>query len=121
MINQQVLAGHWNEVRGKLKEKWAELTDDDLLNFSGDVDQLIGRIQQKTGETREAIEAYLDTLAEQGASLAAAARDKMAGVADDMRSAMKCCKKGSARAMPKPSGPCRIVPARRWRSPLGRA
>ena len=94
MINQQVLAGHWNEVRGKLKEKWAELTDDDLLNFSGDVDQLIGRIQQKTGETREAIEAYLDTLAEQGASLAAAARDKMAGVADDMRQRYEVLQEG---------------------------
>ncbi len=85
MINQQVLAGHWNEIRGQLKEKWAKLTDDDLRNFNGDIDQLIGRIQQKTGETREAIESYLDDLAEQGSNLAAAARDKMQGVADEMR------------------------------------
>ena len=51
MVNQQVLAGHWNEVRGKLKEKWGKLTDDDLRHFNGNVDQLVGRIQQKTGET----------------------------------------------------------------------
>lgn len=41
MVNQQVLAGHWNELRGKLKEKWGKLTDDDLLSFNGNVDQLV--------------------------------------------------------------------------------
>jgi uncharacterized protein YjbJ (UPF0337 family) len=68
MLNTQVLQGHWNEVRGQLKKRWGQLTDDDLKFASGNVDQLIGRIQQKTGEGREAIERFLDDLTSQGAS-----------------------------------------------------
>lgn len=49
MIDKQSLAGNWNQLRGKLKEKWGKLTDDDLRQFSGNVDQLVGRIQSKTG------------------------------------------------------------------------
>ena len=52
MVNQQTLTGHWNEVRGKLKEKWGQLSDDDLRSFSGSIDQLVGRIQEKTGDAR---------------------------------------------------------------------
>jgi len=69
MVNQQVLAGKWNELTGKLKEKWGTLTDDDLRNFNGNVDQLVGRIQRKTGETREAIEEFLGEVAEEGSDI----------------------------------------------------
>ena len=69
MVNQEVLAGHWNEVRGKLKEKWGQLSDDDVRAFTGSVDQLIGRIQQKTGETRDVIEDFLAEVAEEGSEL----------------------------------------------------
>jgi uncharacterized protein YjbJ (UPF0337 family) len=67
-MNTQVLQGQWNQVRGQLKKKWSQLTDDDLRFASGNVDQLVGRIQHKTGEAREAIEGYLDELTSQGAS-----------------------------------------------------
>jgi uncharacterized protein YjbJ (UPF0337 family) len=89
MLNQQALAGHWNEIRGKLQEKWAKLSDDDLRTFNGNVDQLVGRIQQKTGETREAIERFLSDAAEEGSDLLGAARERIqqgAGqVADEVR------------------------------------
>jgi uncharacterized protein YjbJ (UPF0337 family) len=65
-MNTQVLQGQWNQVRGQLKKKWGQLTDDDLKFASGNVDQLVGRIQHKTGEAREAIEGYLDELTAQG-------------------------------------------------------
>jgi uncharacterized protein YjbJ (UPF0337 family) len=55
VLNQQVLQGNWNEIRGKLREKWGELTNDDVQSFNGNVDQLIGSIQRKTGESRESI------------------------------------------------------------------
>ena len=48
--------GDWNITKGKLKQKWAKLTDDDLQFAEGKHDELLGRIQKRTGETREAVE-----------------------------------------------------------------
>lgn len=45
--------GTWNEIKGKLKQKYAGLTDDDLLFTEGKEDELLGRIQQRTGKTKE--------------------------------------------------------------------
>jgi uncharacterized protein YjbJ (UPF0337 family) len=50
------IKGDWNITKGKLKQKWAKLTDDDLKYAAGKQDELIGRIQKRTGETREAVE-----------------------------------------------------------------
>ena len=49
------IKGDWNIAKGKLKQKWAQLTDDDLQFVEGKQDELLGRIQKRTGETREAI------------------------------------------------------------------
>jgi uncharacterized protein YjbJ (UPF0337 family) len=67
MVNQQVLEGHWDEIKGKLRQHWGALTDDDLQQFNGRVDQLVGVIQRKTGESRDKIENYLEeVIAESG-------------------------------------------------------
>ncbi len=66
MVNQQVLAHHWDEVRDKLREKWDRLGEDDLPDFSGNIDQLIGKIHQKVGVSRETVEAFLSELTEEG-------------------------------------------------------
>lgn len=50
------IKGDWNIIKGKLKQKWAKLTDDDLQYVDGKQEELIGRIQKRTGETREAVE-----------------------------------------------------------------
>ena len=50
------IKGDWNIARGKLKQKWAALTDDDLQYIEGKQEELVGRIQKRTGETREAVE-----------------------------------------------------------------
>jgi uncharacterized protein YjbJ (UPF0337 family) len=55
-MNKLEIKGDWNITKGKLKQKWAKLTDDDLQYVSGKNDELLGRIQKRTGETREAIE-----------------------------------------------------------------
>jgi len=68
MINAQEIQGQWNKIRGQVKAKWGQLTDDDLAMRSGGVDQLVGRIQQKTGEGRETIEKFLGELTGHGAS-----------------------------------------------------
>jgi len=67
MVNQQTLQGNWNEIKGKLRNKWGQLTNDDLQQAHGNVDQLIGLIQRKTGEARSAVEKFLDDAAADGA------------------------------------------------------
>lgn len=59
MIDQEIIQGRWEEVRRKLRERWSQLTDDDLGHFEGDVDQLVGKIHQKTGAARASVERYL--------------------------------------------------------------
>ena len=54
-MNKLEIKGNWNEIKGKLKQKYAELTDDDLSFVEGSEDQLLGRLQQKLGQTKEAI------------------------------------------------------------------
>lgn len=55
-MNTLEIKGDWNKTKGKLKQKWASLTDDDLQYAEGRQDELLGRIQKRTGQTREAIE-----------------------------------------------------------------
>jgi uncharacterized protein YjbJ (UPF0337 family) len=55
-MNKLETKGDWNIIKGKLKQKWAKLTDDDLQYVDGKHEELFGRIQKCTGETREAVE-----------------------------------------------------------------
>ena len=54
------IKGNWNQVRGKLKEEFGELTDDDLTYSEGLEEQLVGKIQEKTGKTKEQIKKVID-------------------------------------------------------------
>lgn len=69
MINQQTLQGNWNKLKGSIKERWGNLTNDELRSFNGNVDQLVGMIQQKTGESREAVREFLEDLTAEGSSM----------------------------------------------------
>ena len=55
-MNTLEIKGDWNITKGKLKQKWAKLTDNDLQYVKGQQEELVGRIQKCTGETREAVE-----------------------------------------------------------------
>jgi len=56
------LKGAWNEVKGKVKQSYADLTDDDLLYEEGKEDELVGRLQTKTGKTRDEVVNWLNDL-----------------------------------------------------------
>jgi uncharacterized protein YjbJ (UPF0337 family) len=56
------IKGNWNEMKGKIKQKWGNLTDDDLTYQEGKEDDLIGRIQKKTGRSREELINYINNL-----------------------------------------------------------
>jgi uncharacterized protein YjbJ (UPF0337 family) len=52
-MNRDQLEGQWKDLKGKAREHWGKLTDDDLDVVAGKRDQLIGRIQQRYGRTKE--------------------------------------------------------------------
>ena len=54
-MNNLQIKGTWNEAKGKLKQKYAQLTDDDLLFVEGKEDELYGRLQNRLGRTKEEI------------------------------------------------------------------
>ena len=54
--------GGWNEVKGKLKQKYGQLTDDDLAFAEGKEDELLGRLQQKLGKSKEDLRRELESL-----------------------------------------------------------
>ena len=56
------MKGNWNEIKGKMKQQYANLTDDDLLYEEGKEDEFYGRIQKKTGKTKEALKSWIDGL-----------------------------------------------------------
>ena len=53
--------GSWNEVKGKLKQKYADLTDDDLTYVEGKDDELFGRLQKRLGRSRDEIRRELES------------------------------------------------------------
>jgi uncharacterized protein YjbJ (UPF0337 family) len=62
MATKLQLKGSWNEVTGKLKQKYGQLTDDDLAFSDGKEDELLGRLQQKLGRTKEDLRSELEKL-----------------------------------------------------------
>ena len=56
------MKGNWNVIKGKLKQKYGDLTDDDLTYIEGQEDEFLGRIQKKTGKTKEEVKKFIDEL-----------------------------------------------------------
>lgn len=56
------IKGSWNEVKGKLKQKYGELTDDDLEYSEGQEDQLVGRLQKKLGKPKDEIQRIISKM-----------------------------------------------------------
>jgi uncharacterized protein YjbJ (UPF0337 family) len=78
MPNAQQLAGVWSQVKGRVREKWGQLTDDDLEQAKGNVDQLIGIVQRKAGLGRAEVESFLTDSYEAASGVAGKVRE-MAG------------------------------------------
>ncbi len=89
MMNAQEIAGKWNQIRGDVKQKWGKLTEDELAIHDGNMDQLVGRIQRKTGETREAIENYLTELTSRASSTVSRAAASVGGYVENAAAAVR--------------------------------
>jgi len=96
MNTQEKVMGNWNQIKGKVKQKWGQLTDDELSEVEGNFDQLVGLVQQKTGEARKQIERTLSEISDQaGGTFTQAteadrqyvdqAGEKLRGAADQIR------------------------------------
>ncbi|MBK8613154.1 MAG: CsbD family protein [Flavobacteriales bacterium] len=60
-VNDKI-KGNWNELKGKLKQQYADLTDNDLLYVEGKEDELHGRLQQKLGKTKDEVNSMIERL-----------------------------------------------------------
>ena len=56
------LKGSWNEIKGKLKQKYGQLTDDDLTFAEGKEDELLGRLQKRLGRTKDELRAEIEDM-----------------------------------------------------------
>ncbi|CAM3424384.1 CsbD family protein [Aequorivita lipolytica] len=59
-MNEDQFKGKWNQVKGKFKQEYADVTDDDLMYAEGKSDELLGRLQEKTGKTKEELKDQID-------------------------------------------------------------
>jgi uncharacterized protein YjbJ (UPF0337 family) len=61
-MNKLQIKGSWNEIKGKLKQQFGNLTDDDLTFTEGKEDELLGRLQKKLGKSREELRGMIEKL-----------------------------------------------------------
>lgn len=59
-MNWDIVQGKWKQVKGSVKEKWGELTDDELDQIDGNKDQLAGKLQEKYGWSKDEAEREID-------------------------------------------------------------
>ena len=56
------IKGNWNQIKGKLKQQWGDLTDDDLTYAEGKEDEMLGRIQKRTGASKDKLKDFIDNI-----------------------------------------------------------
>src|SRR5688572_6381909 len=90
------IEGSWSELKGKAKQHWGNLTDNELTQIGGKKDELIGRIQSRYGyskdKAKQEVESWLDSMGQSGETVmaqVAAARDGAKQVADNFTTAMQ--------------------------------
>ncbi len=64
-MNWEQVKGNWNQISGKAKEKWGKLTDDEIAVVAGQRDQLVGKVQEAYGITKEEAERQADEFAKE--------------------------------------------------------
>lgn len=63
-MNKEIIKGKWKELKGHVKQQWAELTDDDILKIEGNADELSGLLQKKYGYAKDRAEKEIDAFVE---------------------------------------------------------
>jgi ElaB/YqjD/DUF883 family membrane-anchored ribosome-binding protein len=84
-LNMEAIQGQWTEIQGMIQKRWEQLTDDDLGVLKHNLNELVGFIEQKTGEGRESIESFLNALSSRGAAAFSDAAEVAGRYAHDAR------------------------------------
>ncbi len=85
MATKQEAAGQWKTLVGAVKEKYGQITDQELTQVEGNVDKLIGLVQRKSGQTREQIEAFVHECGESCESMMGKVSDYASAAGDTLR------------------------------------
>ena len=75
MLTREELQGQWTQLKGKIRERWGQITDDELQQVHGDGEQLLGFLQKKTGQSRQEVEKFMREAVSAGQSFAQQAGD----------------------------------------------
>lgn len=70
MITRMEMQGYWNQLKGQIRDRWGEITDDDLQRAQGNTERVVGIIQEKTGESRREIENFISSVIQEGETMA---------------------------------------------------
>ena len=62
IMDKLQIKGAWNETKGKIKQAYGDLTDDDLIREEGKDDEMLGKLQQKTGKSRDELVKWINSL-----------------------------------------------------------
>lgn len=69
MLTREELQSSWKQLKGQIRERWGQITDDELQQAQGSGEQLLGLLQKKTGQSRQELEQFLQSSIEQGQDL----------------------------------------------------
>lgn len=81
MITMEELSGTWNDIKGRVKNEWGSISDDEFKQVEGNLDRLVGLIQKKTGAARTEIEKTIRSWSQQSASILDSASQAVQGAA----------------------------------------
>lgn len=89
MITRDELQGSWTQLKGQIRERWGQITDDELQQVHGNAEELLGFLQKKTGESRQALESFFRDSLDHGShyvqQAAETAREYARGAARSVR------------------------------------
>lgn len=82
MITREELQGKWTQLKGQIRERWGQLTEDEIQQYKGNSEALVGFIQQKTGTARREVEEFLTGAVREGEGMAKQAMDTVSDYAN---------------------------------------